>query len=295
MSAPKVIQKWPGILHEFSRKVPTILLYSDARSDLVHEWGFPCQYHDDKKEWFKRYLDPSYLEQQRSLHPNEGFPTEVEVEKWYRDFMHCLFAYISQFLQDQMGKWTDKRVEFLFSLPTTFRSQAISTNIRRLIIDAGFGKGKHTVNFGLAEPQASAVDAAKDSAKTFQAGDIMLVCDAGGGTTDVALLEHHSGDEDGTADLKELAPVQGADIGSTNIDSAFERLVESRLQASYINFSDNTAWTMMHSSEFQVWKCTFGHAQNDTLPGFPIPIPHIDPSLADIAAGIREGKMMFSQ
>jgi hypothetical protein len=149
------------------------------------EWGYICEYNDNKKDWFKRYLDLGRLEQLRALHPAEPLPTSNDVETWYRDFMGCLYTYISQVLQDQMGvrEWECQHVEFLFSLPTTFRSQAISTNIRRLIEEAGFGRGRHSVQFGLAEPQASAVDAAKYSSKTFVGGDVILVVDAGGGTT----------------------------------------------------------------------------------------------------------------
>lgn len=208
--------------------------------------------------------------------------------------MECLYIYISRFLQDQIGSWDHKRVEFLFSLPTTFRSQAISTNLRELLFGTGFGRRNHTIEFGLTEPQASAVDAAKDSSKNFQDGDIMLVCDAGGATTDFALLEKMTSDEE-RPKLEELATIPGVDVGSTNIDVAFEALVDSRLQAGNVPVVENTAWTMMHSPEFQEWKCSFGSPLNENVLKFLVPVPSLDESVSNRAAGIESGKMAFSQ
>jgi hypothetical protein len=292
MLQPKVIQKWPGKLHESSRKVPSIIRYPNFGVDP--EWGFPCQFNDDKKEWFKRWLDPEFLDQLRAAEPEADLPSAAEVRKWYKDYMRCLYLYISRVLQTQMGAWDSKRVEFLFSLPTTFRSQAISTSLRTLLVEAGFSQGRHTVEFGLTESQASAVDAAKDSLQTFQHGEVMLVCDAGGATTDFALLEQVSDDEE-KPKLQELAIIPGVDVGSTNIDLAFEELVDSRLQAGGVQVAENTAWTMMHSPEFQEWKCSFGDPSNDAVPKFLVPVPQLQESLSNRAAGIERGEMAFSQ
>lgn len=68
----------------------------------------------------------------------------------------------------------------------------------------------------------------------------MRVCDAGGGTTDLAILES-VGDDNGLTELQELAVVEGQDIGSTNIDVAFQKMVEKRLKTSSLNLEDDTA------------------------------------------------------
>lgn len=208
--------------------------------------------------------------------------------------MRALFNYISRFLQEQMGVWTMLHVEFVFSLPTTFGSQEITTNLRELLLEAGFGRSFHTLEFGLTESQASAVDAAKDSSKTFAGGDVLLVCDAGGGTTDVALLEQTSPQAE-RPELRELINVPGIDVGSTNIDLAFEKLVESRLQASGLNLKENTSWTMMHSPDFQNWKCTFGELSTQDTPKFLVPVPLLNENVSNRQAGIERGKMAFTQ
>lgn len=291
MPLPKAIQRWPGKPHETNRKVPSVLHYPATGGNP--EWGFPCQYQEHKEEWFKRYLDFQYLEGLRAEAPNAGLPTVVEVKKWYRDYMRALFNYISRFLQEQMGVWTMLHVEFVFSLPTTFGSQEITTNLRELLLEAGFGRGFHTLEFGLTESQASAVDAAKDSSKTFAGGDVLLVCDAGGGTTDVALLEQTSL-QGGMPELRELTNVPGIDVGSTNIDLAFEKLVESRLQASGLNLNRNTSWTMMHSPDFQMWKCSFGELSSQDTPRFLVQVPLLNEAVSNRQAGIERGKMAFT-
>jgi hypothetical protein len=213
---PKVIQRWPPRLHEANRKVPTILHYPQAGGI---EWGFPCQHYEseDKHEWFKRYLDPDHLQQLRVMEPNNDLPRIEDVRKWYRDYMRCLYNYTRQVLQDHMGDLNNLRVEWVFSLPTTFQSQEISNTLLGLLKEAGFGRGfNDTVDFSLTEPQASAVDAAKYSSKTYEGGDIMLVCDAGGGTTDFALLEQTTSRGLRT-ELREIATIAGIDIGSTNM------------------------------------------------------------------------------
>lgn len=214
MNSPFVIQKWPPRYSEVNRKVPTVIKYS-ALGGI--QWGFPCQFSDGKHEWFKRYLDPSHLEAQRNLELNNDLPRIHEVRKWYRDYMQCLYDYVSQVLRDHISDWNNLSVEWIFSLPTTFRSQEISNTLLGLLKEAGFGRrANHTVNFGLSEPQASAVDAAKHSANTYRDGDIMLVCDAGGATTDFALLEQTT-TRGSRTELREIATIPGIDIGSTNM------------------------------------------------------------------------------
>lgn len=111
MPQPKVIQKWPVNLHETSRKIPSILHYPNIGEDP--EWGFSCQNHEHK-EWFKRYLDTELLDQLSASGPYADFPSAHQVRKRCEYYMRCLYVYISRVLQDQMGRWELKRVEFSF-------------------------------------------------------------------------------------------------------------------------------------------------------------------------------------
>ena len=194
MPLPKAIQRWPGKPGETHNKVPSTIFYSPA-NPFVKEWGFLCQHSDGKKEWFKRYLDPERLQSIASMGQgqtsSQDLPAFSEVRKWFKDYMVCLYKHISTTIQSTTGRWGAKRIEFVFSLPCTFNKLSIPRDIRDLVVEAGFevGGAQHKVDIGLTEPEAAAVYTLKDTAIAYQVGDIVLVCDAGGGTTDLAILE----------------------------------------------------------------------------------------------------------
>ena len=306
MPAPRVVQKWPGKHMEVHNKVPTTVLYWPS-SKNVKEWGFQCLHSNGKKEWFKRLLDPEKLEsfretvrKQRAQNPAdssiEDAPALSEVRKWYRDYLTCLYGHLSTSIQATTGKWAAKHVEFVLSLPCTFEKPSISQALLELAKQAGFGQGgpQHTVSIGLTEPEAAAVYTMKDTAIDFTAEDIVLVCDAGGGTTDLACLEV-VGVDDGQPELRELTVVDGQNIGATNVDVAFEKMVEERLEKVEPKLDDRTAWTMMHEPDFAGWKCNFGQEDNKIFNSFPITVPMIESNFSHHGARIRGGKMHFSQ
>lgn len=78
-------------------------------------------------------------------------------------------------------------------------------------------------------------------------------------------------------------------------DTAFETLVDLRLRAGGLHLAENTSWTMMHSQEFQMWKCSFGDPSTDDVPRFLVTVPFLDESISNREAGIERGKMSFSQ
>ena len=235
---------------------------------------------------------------QRGEDPFEerDIPDVDEVKRYYKDYMQCLYAHISEEIQGKTGSWLDKRVVFIFSLPCTFKKPSIAQALRTLLRDSGFGEEgeKHNVEFGLTEPEASAVFTIKDTAVQFQEGTTILVCDAGGGTTDLAVLQTVSKGDD-RPELSVLVVVEGKNVGSTNIDKAFENLVDERLLAAGLALGDNTAWYMMHSSEFLLWKRIFGHDDSNDLESFPVPVPGVQSNFHSIQANILNGKMRFSQ
>ena len=151
----------------------------------------------------------------------------------------------------------------------------------------------HTIEAGLTEPEAAAVFTIKESAIAFRAGATILVCDAGGGTTDLTVLESAT-TEGSHPELDSLSNVEGKDVGSTNIDVAFSRLVEDRLAAVTLALPENTAWSMMHSSEFLFYKCTFGQDEVRHF-SFSVPVPHVTDGFGHAKSNIVNGRMEFSE
>ncbi|KAK4171395.1 hypothetical protein QBC36DRAFT_340044 [Triangularia setosa] len=305
--SPRMIQEWPLPDQKSGthNKVPSTLLY-DHNHDVPTAWGFTCNNHEKTVEWFKRYLDPKYLQVmiQRAQETNEEpeFETVEQVRKYFRDYMERLYKHISKNLQKNED-WKHKKVEFVFSLPATFQSLEISDALMKEIKKAGFGTGgkNHSVSWGLSEPQAAAVYTAKDGDITLRTGDVILTCDAGGGTTDFALLEQCGNAE--IVELKERAIVQGINIGSTNIDLAFARMVRERLALakadtkagrSQLVFHKNSEDTMMHSEEFQTWKHEFGNFSEAQFRTPRVTVPIRSGGTSSTSARITDGKMNFS-
>ena len=299
MPLPKVVQRWPGKPGELHNKVPSTIFYPPAEP-FVADWGFLCQHTDGKKEWFKPFLDPERLQSIASMGQGQGssqdLPAFSEVRKWFKDYIICLYKHISTTIQSTTGRWEGKRIEFLFSLPCTFNKLSIPRDIRDLVVQAGFegGGAQHKVDIGLTEPEAAAVYTLKDTAIPYQVGEIVLVCDAGGGTTDLAILEivrHRKG----RMELKELTVVEGQNVGSTTIDIAFEKMVEERLEFVHPKLDEQTAWSMMHGAEYIAWKCNFGEPDSLGLGTFAVTVPRVGTDFNDDSARIRNGKMHFSR
>ncbi|KAJ2989638.1 hypothetical protein NUW58_g3369 [Xylaria curta] len=298
MDSPRMIQEWPlpPEKHGTQKKVPSTILYGDKKA--VKEWGFTCNDHRDTVEWFKRYLEEDSLKSMLKTFKDENetppFETVKQVRAIYGDYMKCLYKHISEQLQ-RNEEWNDKTVEFVFSLPATFRTLEVSNALMGQIKKAGFGSGgrKHFVSWGLSEPQASAVYTAKETEISFKRGDIILVCDAGGGTTDLALLEQQGDDE--VVALKELSVIQGNNIGSTNIDLAFLKMVKERLEKDpKLKLAKNAATIMMHSDEFQTWKHEFGKTKEAEFRMARVTVPIVSGRTASRDADISDGKMKFS-
>ena len=274
----------------------------------MKNWGFKSQNDEGTKEWFKQSLDPERIirlkETARKRQAEGGIgalqvhyiPDHDEVKQYYKDYMHCLYTHLSEVIQEKTGNWKSQRVEFIFSLPCTFQNHGIGRSLLTLIKEAGFGTGgeRHTVDVGLTEPEAAAVFTIRESAVGFRAGTTILVCDAGGGTTDLALLQSVTKDDE-VPELEALNVVEGKNVGSTNIDTSFEKLVETRLSAVTPALRDDTAWSMMHSPEFLAWKCAFGQDDSQYYTSFQIPVPRVDSDFNHHGARIKDGKMHLSQ
>ena len=318
----KVLQTWPGKEDKTENKVPTRLIYHD---DEVADWGFLCdrlnrEDHPDPKDqqYFKLWLDGQHL---REVFPeDERSFSHDDVKKWFTDYLRKIYEHIRHtFTEGTLAIHAEQwrgNVEFVFSVPTTWKSHEVANTYLRCIRDAGFedanskkGKKKHTFVIGLNEAEAAAIHTFRSEALTIQEKDVILVCDAGGGTTDVAMLEAVSTSNDTgptQSQLKQLGYDSGKNIGSVKIDQAFVSLVEGRLKKALelvpaINrmFGDderwarNTAWEMA-KGEFQYYKCAFGKLAG-TFKTFKIKIPDFPWKGTEPAACIADKKMQFTQ
>ena len=117
---PKTITNWPGTAtYETRNKVDTAVFYN-TNTGVLHSWGFECEEdeHDTAFEvnrLFKLFLDSKYNDQ-------SGYaPTHGDVQRWYQDYLTCLYNYVASYCQERIPRFTSKNVEWLFSVPTVWR------------------------------------------------------------------------------------------------------------------------------------------------------------------------------
>ncbi|CAG8958336.1 hypothetical protein HYFRA_00000693 [Hymenoscyphus fraxineus] len=304
------LQKWPGRANAVENKVPTVLVYP-KNSTEPSSWGFLSekpteQMSEDKdcKEWFKTFLDEKKLRvaQQNANTPGVCPSSVQEVEKLYCDFFRFLYQTIQQKLQGELASiWEDANIEFIFSVPTTWKVVPTVERFRSTIERAGFGKFPgHKAVIGLTEAEAAAVHTARVFPKIFKERDILLVCDVGGGTTDLCILRVTGTVGTGSLSLEQIDIVQGATIGSVQLDTAFENSVRERFdmanQTIPLPFEpkelDDIAWEMGKSKEYQNAKCEHGSSDDDTE-YFTVAIPKLDRGYVNENAGIAYGEMKF--
>ncbi|KAF1831720.1 hypothetical protein BDW02DRAFT_504623 [Decorospora gaudefroyi] len=303
------LQRWPGRMMANENKVPTLLMY--ARGSVIpSSWGFMAETaqeqsdsEEESREWFKILLDEQLLEQMRkNTQDPSKVPSIQEVERWYTDYFQYLYRCIESRLRSELASsWEDAKIEFIFSVPTTWRPNPTVERFKDTIARAGFGKHpKHSAVIGLTEAEAAAVHTARNTPAIFKENDILFVCDVGGGTTDLSLFRVKDTGFGRSLKLEQIDVVFGATVGSVQLDSLFEEAVLGRLElanrGNTMGLPDlqQTAWEMRICKEYQNAKCDYGSDESfaDTET-FSVRIPNLDRAYLNDQAGIRGGEMHF--
>jgi hypothetical protein len=241
------------------------------------------------QELFKLWLDPGYRDESDGQQGN----MIQEARTSFVDYLRCIYEAILAHFDDSYPRWRSRQVEFLFSVPTTWETPITIATTEGLIKEAGFGtEPGHIVKVSLTEAEAAAVYVSKQS---YQVGDIFLVCDAGGGTTDINALKVKDNRSFRT-ELEPLRSVQGEAIGSTLIDFKIESIIAERLgRIAHVlhDLPDKVARSMM-SNGFETFKCSFGMTTRDEL-DLLLPIPGLPPGMTYPTAHIRNSTMTITR
>lgn len=163
-------------------KVPTAVLYDNGHS--VREWGGRALEALDSPNGyvarlFKLYIDPEYTTPEPVRLP------AGEARRFFKDYLSCLYEHFFQYFEQSFPRARHSKFEYHFSMPTTWTDPALTTELERIIKAAGFGRdpSKQMVLLSSTEAEAAAVHASKEG---YSKGDVVLVTDIGGGTTDVS-------------------------------------------------------------------------------------------------------------
>ncbi|KAH8647604.1 hypothetical protein BGZ60DRAFT_535278 [Tricladium varicosporioides] len=250
---PRVIQIWPRIEGKpgqtIVNKVPTRITYM-ASSLRPHFWGFECPKREDL-EWgmkeqslFKFLLDKENLDTLNRAKIEQGAPATQQqkmedVHMWYTHFLSNLYGHIVQHLTHPptlnpppwnvvLGTTT---IEYIFSLPTSWENKTdLIADFEAIIKNAGFGDTLNSsAKVGLTEGIASAVYTVRNVNHEFKTGEIFLLCDAGGRTSDICSLRVSEIDRT-TVGLETVLESISIFGGSVEIDEGFELLFQKGLE-----------------------------------------------------------------
>ncbi|KAI9367444.1 hypothetical protein BJX61DRAFT_551448 [Aspergillus egyptiacus] len=284
---PRTIQRWPGkLISELANKVPTSLVYNpDGRT--VKDWGFGCDSEDMTADIRSMAM---------------GI-TQQEARRWFQDYVSCIYRHVVAHLNSFIPGFQTQRVEFIFSVPTTWKDVRMIEEIRGLLNGAIHGGPNHWACIGLTEAEAAAVYACQNQYKVGE-----LICSPAGvgrrlvsfyilssisdGPQDVNVLRLTSA-RGAPVQLEQLGNVEGRPIGSVFIDRAIHKLITERLSKvkdELLERPEHIAWKML-TGRFQRLKCAFGTEAART-PCLSLDVPFLkNPETALPDAGISDGQM----
>ncbi|OJD11346.1 hypothetical protein AJ78_07869 [Emergomyces pasteurianus Ep9510] len=335
METPLDVDSWPGN-KEIVKKVPTKLWYRAGCKKPV-SWGFdqPAELHRgmDVIDCFKLYLDPDFQLGSTKNSP-EVFWTDEDVQTWFIDFLTALRQHIikhirntEQLAQHVVGDWRLHPVEYIFSFPTTWQNPKVVDAFRGIVMSSGFGDCEaHSVEIKMSEAAAAAVYSAKtfknqqavqnpkgskqlavaNNEERIRDGDVILICDAGGGTTDVAVLKvietqkfEIRGQVEEVLQLGQLDFVNGIPIGSVQIDQGFQREIEDRLkridyQSEDGRWSPKSAARDLTTGDFQAIKQKYGYRIAEALDLKAPRVPGLPKSYNNAEAGFENGRIILA-
>ncbi|KAL0257709.1 hypothetical protein SLS55_006872 [Diplodia seriata] len=292
---PTTIQQWPGKLSsELTNKVQTAIAL-DRHSMAPLGWGFQCEeirkqsQHSPNvqiEEFFKLHIDPEY----RDSH--ESAPSPTDAQTWFAHFMRRVYVFIQDYFDGRVPRWRQNRVEFAFSVPTTWKNPAMIAHIRGILRDVGFcDNANQRVNISLTEAEAAAVYAASQQ---YSPDDVILVCDAGGGTTDVNILKITSAGR--RIELTPLSHVEGMAVGSALIDWRMSVIIQQRLELvkHQLRGRPYECAEEMIRGRFESFKCDFGSEASE-MDEIPLPITGMEPGLNVPGSAIRNSSMIIKK
>lgn len=287
---PETLQHWPYAWGTgLADKVNTALAY-DIRTDEVAAWGFSVDLDDPRyriEELFKLYLVPEYRDEFQNA------PTLEEARRWFTDYLACVYRHINRHFRQWLPQWNTKRVEWVFSVPTTWKNPAMIAETEQLIRNAGFGREQnHNLEITLTEAEAVAVYASKNQ---YQKGDVFLVCDAGEGTTDVNIFKMTSADM-GHRGAQLLLWIEGSPIGSTLIDFKVEKLLTDRLESirNHLQAEPRIIAKKMLRTRFETFRRLFG-IESMNIVRLPLYVTGLCPGMDFPAARIEDSHMIVTR
>ncbi|KAG8997245.1 hypothetical protein FRB90_012533, partial [Tulasnella sp. 427] len=191
---------WPGSFETF-RKVPTCLLYDS--SGRVLAWGLEAKNAGPmpgtvRCEWFKLFLEPRALRDPTTIDPRlPSLPPGKTAMDLIVDYLSCLYEYAREQITRETGAVADlNAADVWLTVPAAWDAAGCDL-MREAAIRAGLVQSAHAGDRNwrdrlriITEPEAAAVHCAHlTDLHKLQPSQNFLICDAGGGTVDLAIYK----------------------------------------------------------------------------------------------------------
>ncbi|VTZ27094.1 conserved hypothetical protein [Methylocella tundrae] len=177
--------------------------------------------------------------------------------------------------------------EVVLTVPASFDD--IARNLTAEAAEAA-GLGKVVL---LEEPLAAfyawTAQAGKDWRALVRPGDIVLVCDIGGGTADFSLIA--ISEKDGLLDLNRVSVGEHILLGGDNMDLALAYTLRAKLEADGRSISNTQFLALTHSAG----KAKVAMLEDDAMAEFPIAVPSRGSSLFGATVSTKLDRQTLEQ
>jgi len=191
-----------------------------------------------------------------------------ECSRRYLAHLKNAFLYAGR-VQEQ--NWDLSETEIVLTVPASF--DAVAQNLTAEAAEAA-GLGKVTL---LEEPQAALyawiAQAGGEWRSLITPGDIILVCDVGGGTADFSLIAVT--DSSGTLELERISVGEHILLGGDNMDLALAYTLQAKLAAEGRSVDSWQFLALVHAAS----KAKIALFDDESLPEVPIAVPSRGSSL----------------
>ncbi|CAI7642652.1 unnamed protein product [Penicillium manginii] len=270
-----VIRTWPGPTREQDEvwKTPSRIAYRSENPSLgeAAAWGYQVESKMKSYSWMKLLLDPQRLNSLNS----EGWGAikgdgMIKVPSFKHNACEMCADYLREIYQYTIS-YLEKRflpevleatsLEFWFTIPAIWSDKA-KEDTRQAAIHAGFkGRPKDDIII-ITEPEAAAIATLttlsdEESRNYVKAGDIILICDCGGGTVDI--VTYLVNQTTPVFKFEELLVGTGGKCGSTFIDRNFHEWMARTFKSAWENIKPERKGSgSRFMREFEAAKRDFG-------------------------------------
>ncbi|KAJ3572787.1 hypothetical protein NP233_g2855 [Leucocoprinus birnbaumii] len=267
------ILNWPGSVETF-RKIPTCLLYDEHGQVIA--WGLEAKNASPmagtmKCEWFKLFLEPKALRDESAVDPRLPFlPPGKRALDLIVDFLSCLWEHAKEQITRDIGAVADlNSADVLLTVPAAWDAKGCDM-MREAAIAAGLVQSSRAGDRNwrdrlriITEPEAAAVHCAHLSdLHHLKPSQNFIVCDAGGGTVDLAAYKIIG--QMANLEIAEMCARSGANCGSLFLDLRFRELVRTLLTDHPAHLDPASLAYFMHSFS-ETDKHNYAGIQDDDL------------------------------